>query len=283
MFWLQGGVDFANLDVLASSFGVPAGVVHLAGGATVGASLRSPTEDFDRTCVSSAHLLDWVRQRSPQTKVLVVSSAAVYGSGHEGPIAEGDRLDPGSPYGCHKLVMELLCRSYARSFGVSIMLLRLFSVYGEGLQKQLLWDLCSKLARSRDAQLGGTGREVRDWLHASDAAKLIGMALPLASPDCPAINGGSGIGTSVADIANVLAARWGDGARVEFSGTMRAGDPAVLVAKIDRAAAIGFRPGVALVDGLHRYVDWFREHTDYAEGPLDAKLSNPSLPGPGTR
>ena len=87
----------------------------------------------------------------------MVSSAAVYGPGHEGPIGEDARLDPASPYGCHKLVMELLCRSYARSFGVSIVLLRLFSVYGEGLQKQLLWDLCSKLARNRCGQLGGLG------------------------------------------------------------------------------------------------------------------------------
>ena len=45
-FWLQGSVDFADLDVLAGSFGSPYGVVNLAGGATVAASLRSPTEDL---------------------------------------------------------------------------------------------------------------------------------------------------------------------------------------------------------------------------------------------
>lgn len=259
-FWLPGAVDFANLDVLAGSFGSPSAVVHLAGGATVAASLRSPTEDFDRTCASTVHLLDWVRQRSPQTKVLMVSSAAVYGSGHEGPIGEDAQLDPGSPYGCHKLVMELLCRSYARSFGISIVLLRLFSVYGEGLQKQLLWDLCSKLSRNRCAQLGGSGRELRDWLHASDAAALIALALPLASAECPKINGGSGCGTTVAAIARSLAEHWGDGASVQFSGEKRPGDPDALIADTRRAVAIGFVPCVPLAAGLQRYVDWFRNN-----------------------
>jgi UDP-glucose 4-epimerase len=260
-FWLQGAVDFANLDVVAGSFGAPSGVVHLAGGATVGASLRSPTEDFDRTCASTAHLLGWIRQRSPQTKVLAVSSAAVYGPGHEGPIGEDARLDPGSPYGCHKLVMEQLCRSYARSFGINTVLLRLFSVYGEGLQKQLLWDLCSKLSRDRCAQLGGSGHEVRDWIHASDAAALIALALPLASVECPVLNGGSGCGTTVAAIARSLAECWGDGASVVFSGERRAGDPDALISDTGRAAAIGFFPRVPLVAGLERYVDWFRAST----------------------
>jgi UDP-glucose 4-epimerase len=256
--WRQGEVDISNLDDIAESHGPISAVVHLAGGATVGASIRAPLEDFNRTCRTSAQLLDWIRQRSPRTAALVVSSAAVYGARHRNPIPEDAATTPESPYGTHKLVMEMLCRSYARNFGVRAVLLRLFSVYGEGLRKQLLWDLCSSLKMCNGARLGGTGQEIRDWIHVTDAVELIRQALPLASPDCPAINGGSGHGTTVASIANEVADYWGGDAGVEFSGLRRAGDPDSLIADTHRASSLGFVPRIELRVGLHRYVDWYR-------------------------
>jgi UDP-glucose 4-epimerase len=256
--WRQGEVDFANLDDIAGAHGPIAGVVHLAGGATVGGSLRAPLEDFNRTCKTSAQLLDWIRQRSPATAALVVSSAAVYGAGYPDPIREDMATTPGSPYGTHKLVMEMLCRSYASNFGVRAVLMRLFSVYGEGLRKQLLWDLCTSLAVRGSARLGGTGREVRDWIHVADAAELIRLALPVASVDCPTINGGTGRRTSVASIAAEVADYWGGGTGIEFTGERRAGDPPALVADVSRASDLGFEARIELRDGLRRYVDWFR-------------------------
>jgi UDP-glucose 4-epimerase len=256
--WRQGEVDFANLDGLCAAHGPITGVVHLAGGATVGGSLRAPLEDFNRTCRTSVQLLDWIRQRSPNTAVLLVSSAAVYGALHHGPISEDALTSPESPYGTHKLVMELLCRSYARNFGLKAVILRLFSVYGEGLRKQLLWDLCSSLSKSGFARLGGTGREVRDWIHVADAAELIRLALPRASVQCPTINGGTGRSTTVAEIAAHIARYWGDGVGIEFSGERRAGDPSSLLADATRAADIGFIPRNELRSGLRQYIDWFR-------------------------
>lgn len=256
--WLQGEVDFANLDALAATHGPITGVVHLAGGSTVGASLRAPLEDFNRTCRTSVQLLDWIRQRSPNTVVLLVSSAAVYGASHRGPIGEDAFTLPESPYGTHKLVMEMLCRSFARNFALKAVILRLFSVYGEGLRKQLLWDLCSKVSKHGSAQLGGTGREVRDWIHVDDAAELIRISLTQASVHCPTLNGGTGRATTVAEIAADIAAHWDCGPSIEFSGEQRPGDPSSLLADPTRATALGFIPRVELRSGLRRYVDWFR-------------------------
>lgn len=53
---------------------------------------------------------------------------------------EQARLTPFSPYGAHKLMMEILCQSYATNFDLQIVIPRLFSVYGTELRKQLLWD-----------------------------------------------------------------------------------------------------------------------------------------------
>lgn len=256
--WVNGEIAAANLDPIAALHGPLAAVVHLAGGATVGASLSAPLEDFSRTCETTGRLLEWIRLRSPHTAVVAISSAAVYGAAHRGPIAESARTEPYSPYGVHKLIMEMLCRSYAREFGIATLILRLFSVYGEGLRKQLLWDLCSAFETRGAATLGGSGEELRDWIHVADAAALIRRAVPLASAQAPVLNGGTGRGTAVATIAREVASAWGGTPAVTFSGVGRPGDPPSLIADSGKAAALGFEPQIALQRGLRRYVEWFR-------------------------
>src|SRR6516162_4694928 len=137
--WFNGEIDAANLNALAAAHGRPSKVFHLAGGSSVRLSIERPFEDFSRTVTSTARLLEWLRGFAPQCRLIVASSAAVYGANHVGPISEDATLTPMSPYGEHKLMMEQLCRSYARSFGIGCAVVRLFSVYGPNLRKQLLW------------------------------------------------------------------------------------------------------------------------------------------------
>lgn len=74
--WLNGGVDAANLNALAAGHGLPSKVFHLAGGSSVGLSMTQPLEEFDRTVVSTARLLEWLRGCAPESHVFVASSAA---------------------------------------------------------------------------------------------------------------------------------------------------------------------------------------------------------------
>ena len=145
--WINGEIDATNLNALAIRSGLPTTVYHLAGGSSVGLSISQPYEDFFRTVVSTARLLDWLRSSAPECRLISVSSAAVYGANHEGPISVNGATLPMSPYGQHKLMMEQMCRSYAVTFGIRSTVARLFSVYGPRLRKQLLWDLCSRLQR----------------------------------------------------------------------------------------------------------------------------------------
>ena len=179
--WRNGEVGHANLDALAASHGLPDGVFHLAGGSAVGPSFQQPAEDFRRSVLAAGELAEWLRLRAPQCALVMASSAAVYGAGHEGPIAESAACRPFSPYGSHKRMVELLLQSYAHNFGLRVAVVRFFSVYGPGLRKQLLWDACSRLAQAPDSlALGGQGSELRDWLHVQDAAALLQAALGLS-------------------------------------------------------------------------------------------------------
>lgn len=259
--WLNGEVDAVNLSELLSRSNKPQTIYHLAGGSSVGVSFENPLEDFRRTVETTARLLDWIRSHLPDTKVVLASSAAVYGAGHHAEITEDSALTPYSPYGFNKAIMETLCRSNVENFGLNAIVVRLFSVYGDGLQKQLLWDLCSKLAREGTATLGGTGAEVRDWVHVRDVAYMLIRVADFANKEMPIFNGGSGIGVSVLDIAQMVCAAWGDKASVMFSGQTRIGDPASLVADIGRLSDISYRPSVSLQEGIEQYVTWFKSFT----------------------
>ena len=257
--WLNADVDAANLTQLAAVSGAPDCIYHLAGGSSVGASLAAPLEDFRRTAASSVELLEWTRANAPSAAIVAVSSAAVYGDGHSGPIDEDAAARPFSPYGFNKYAMEQLCRSYAQSFGAKIAIVRLFSIYGNGLTKQLLWDLCTRFESGAETLvLAGSGEELRDWLHVDDVARLLEHAATLASERVALVNGGRGMGLSVRSIAELVRSAWGDAPRVTFDGPRRPGDPFSLVAGTRRLDELGFRWAVSPERGIADYVQWFR-------------------------
>jgi UDP-glucose 4-epimerase len=260
--WLDGDICAANLDALAARSGLPSMIYHLAGGSSVGLSIAQPLEDFSRTVVSTARLLEWLRGSNPECRLIVASSAAVYGTGHRGPISEAAATVPMSPYGQHKLMMEQLCRSFAVSFGVRSTVARLFSVYGPHLRKQLLWDVCSRLQRGeRSLALGGTGAEMRDWTDIRDVVRLLSKIGEVPQRESyQIINGGSGLGTSVADVAGMLVKHWGGAVAVEFSGVVRTGDPFSLVADDAQLRGIGFDWKIPVAQGVAEYVLWFKGH-----------------------
>jgi UDP-glucose 4-epimerase len=260
--WLNGEIDATNLNALAAMHGLPSQIFHLAGGSSVGLSITQPFEDFSRTVASTARLLEWLRGSSPDSLVIVASSAAVYGADHPGAISEDAALTPMSPYGRHKLMMEQLCESYALTFGIRTIVARLFSVYGPSLRKQLLWDVCSRLRQDeRTLVLGGTGAEIRDWTDVRDVARLLTKIGELPHPETfRIINGGSGCGTSVAEIANMLVKNWGSDVAVHYSGVTRAGDPLSLLADNTGLRQLPFNWQISIDRGLVDYVTWFKGH-----------------------
>jgi UDP-glucose 4-epimerase len=263
--WFNGDINAGNLRMV-QQLGTPDVVYHLAGGSTVGAAIASPRDDFFRTVASTVELLEWLRLDAPATRLVAVSSAAVYGAGHAGPIPEDAKLQPYSPYGHHKHMMESLCRSYGDSYGLQIAVARLFSVFGPELKKQLLWDMCTRLAAGESSLvLGGSGNELRDWTDVREVARALELLLSQAKPVTSIINVGSGVATSVRHIALGLMAAWqgheSAAYALGFSGRSRPGDPFSLVADPHRLNSLGFQWRLSLGQGLADYVNWFKDRS----------------------
>lgn len=233
-------------------------VIHCAGGSSVALSNSDPANDFQRTVESVATLLEFIRIKIPEAKVIYPSSAAVYGSAGSDALTEKTVLAPCSPYGVHKRMSEQLLDSYSQFFSLDTVAVRFFSLYGAGLQKQLLWDANNKLYNN-SFSFGGTGQETRDFLHVTDAAKLLLHLADIPKMDrCLVLNGGRGVASTIADLLHCLAKANGFNMQPVFNGIVRSGDPQHLVSNSNPAQALGWSPSVTLEDGLREYANWYR-------------------------
>lgn len=253
--WHEADVVGESLAALPSGFDV---VAHCAANGSVGYSLQQPLAAFKQTVGSTAELLEHLRARGDTPVVVYPSSAAVYGAAEDRPLLETDPPNPVSPYGFHKLMTEELLAAYGRCFGMRVVVVRFFSIYGAGLARQLLWDAASRFASGNGTvTFFGTGEETRDWIHVDDAADLI--ATVASRRDAPAVlNGGSGVRLTVAEVLEMLRDALGSTSGLCFSGEIRNGDPRHYLADMSRATALGWRPSVGIAQGLADYARWFQ-------------------------
>jgi len=251
---IAGAVNLTTLRALPR---LPSVIVHCAGGSSVGAAIANPHQDFHRTVTSTSDVLEFIRTACPQARLVYPSSAAVYGCTDRLPMRPGDPVQPSSSYGLHKLLAEQLIQDRSLNTGIHAVIIRLFSVYGEGFRKQLLWDACRKITAGH-IDFFGTGDESRDWLHVSDTAELIHLAIARASTHCPVVNGGSGERITVRAVLTELFDQLAPGTLPRFCGTIRPGDPLHFHADPGETLNWNWRASVHWKEGVRRYADWFR-------------------------
>jgi UDP-glucose 4-epimerase len=258
----EGLVTRELLSAASQAHGAPDLIVHAAGGSSVGQSWESPRSDFDLSVGSTAEILDFVRHAMPRPRLTLISSAAVYGDIGSRSLSEDDPCLPMSPYGAHKRVCEELVLAEGRMSGIGVAVVRFFSLFGNGLRKQILWDVLRRtsLAPGEALELWGDGQETRDFLHVQDAARLIFLASAAIVPGQSRVyNGASGAPVSIRNLATLLLQQAGLPVDLKFNGMRRAGDPLHLTASVTRARnELGFEPVVSLDEGLSAYVAWFR-------------------------
>lgn len=253
--WHDASVDMSGLARINKPIDV---VVHCAANGMVPYSLTHPLDSFRRTVQTTAELLEYCRGMPKMPIVVYPSSAAVYGAAPDEALTETAPSNPVSPYGYHKRMTEDLLASYAYHGGPRAAVLRFFSIYGPGLNKQLLWDASKKLTSGAPSvTFWGTGGETRDWIHVTDAARLVVAAAQLDAP-FTVLNGGSGQRSTVHDSLNLLREQLGSESGIEFNGATRTGDPRHYLADITRTTAIGWAPQVSLREGFKEYATWFK-------------------------
>lgn len=229
----------------------PSLVVHAAGPASVPDSVADPDLDRRGSVDVTAALLE--RLAGTAARLVLVSSAAVYGDPDRLPVSEDAPIHPISPYGRHRAA----CEALVREAGVPAVILRVFSAYGEGLRRQVLWDICRK-ALTGPVELAGTGRESRDFVHAGDVATAVARVAASAEFDGETYNVAGGVETTIDQLAHLLVSSLGTRSTISFSATPRAGDPTRWLADVTRIRGLGWEPSVSIEDGARAYAQWAR-------------------------
>lgn len=254
--WVSGDITTTSLNAVVKSRKVHC-TVFCAGSGTVSFAFHNPLDDFSRAVSSVAIVLDWIRvQGAPFCRFVLLSSAAIYGDQGQMALLESLPANPMSPYGFNKLASEIICRSYSTSFQMPISIVRLFSVYGEGLRKQLFWDALNKF-RTGCFTFWGTGRELRDWIHVCDAAELIAVSATAPQETFSIYNGGCEA-VPICNVVSGLMKAQGYRSNIIFNGIADKGSPFSLCSDSSFARqALGWKPMVSLVDGIARYSQWY--------------------------
>lgn len=235
-------------------------VIHAAGTASVPISVESPYNDFSISVPGTAMLLDAIRLYKPDAHFIFLSSAAVYGNPDQIPIKETSAIHPISPYGFHKRMGELLCEEYATIYGINCSILRVFSAYGKGLKRQVVYDIVSKFVKALEAKstvtLWGTGKESRDFIHALDVAQAINLIINNPKEGNQIYNCASGNELSIQKLAEIVNQQMGKEVDYQFNQQTRKGDPLNWVADISRLSTLGFNPTVSIESGIKEIVHW---------------------------
>lgn len=226
-------------------------VFHEAALVSVAASVESPLRSNAINNTATLSLLEHVRRED--ARIVVASSAAIYGQPTRIPIAEDDPKHPRSPYGIHKQAIDQYVRMYADLYDVEAIALRYFNVYGPrqaaGDYSGVIRVFAQQAASDAEITVHGDGSQTRDFVHVSD---VVQANLRAANTDISgrAYNIGTGTSVSIAELASLMKEAFNSDAAITHVEA-RPGDIDRSCASIDRARAeLGFEPTVSLDEGL---------------------------------
>jgi len=238
-------------------------IFHLAGNANVNSSVSDPISDFNSNILLSIRILESLRKISYRGKFIFPSSAAVYGNPKKLPIYEDDPTVPISPYGVSKLTIERYISIYSKLYGIQAASIRLFSIYGPGQRKLVIYDLLKKTSQNGSfLNLYGDGSQTRDFIFIQDVINGLLTIAKNGKLNGEVYNLATGVEYSIQDIVEKLSNLLNINPKIIFSGSVRLGEPERWAVNINNLKRLGFKPKTSLEEGLIQTITWFKEEND---------------------
>ncbi len=243
-------------------------VVNLAAQAGVRYSLENPYAYIESNIVGFVNLLECARH-NPVKHFVYASSSSVYGGNTKTPFSEEDRVDnPVSLYAATKKSNELIANVYAKLFGIPATGLRFFTVYGPWGRPDMAPMLFTKaISAGEPIKVFNNGNLSRDFTYIDDiiegVVRVIDKA-PTVTDERPVpaevYNIGCGHPMQLMDFIHTIETALGTKAQIQMM-PMQQGDVYTTYAdttKLERD--FGYRPHVALADGIARFVSWYKTY-----------------------
>ncbi len=241
-------------------------VIHLAAQIDVRKSVADPIFDARTNIVGTLTILEAVKRAGSKARVVFTSTGgAIYGDFNTPPNAETFPKDPESPYAISKLAAEYYLAYYGRLHGIEHVALRFGNVYGPRQDPHgeagVVAIFCSRILSGKPLTIFGDGLQTRDYVYVGDVARAVFLAATSAIPpaervDARAFNVGTGVGTSVVDLARMLQDAAGSSQEIDFA-PKRAGEQQESFLNVGKAAEkLRWKPEVTLPQGLANTFKW---------------------------
>lgn len=235
-------------------------IYHLAADVSVTRSMEDPQTCFDINVQGTINLLDGAKKEAVQ-RVVVSSSCAVYGDSRTFPLREDGPIHPLSPYAASKRVDEVYAGVYTRAFGVPVVSLRYFNVYGprqspDSVYAAAIPIFINAMLNGKSPTVYGDGDQSRDFVYVGDVVRANLLAAESSRSPGYALNICTGRETSILKLIATIKSLIPDAPNHRF-GPPRPGDIYRSLGDASLAGQMmGFRAEVPLEEGLIETVKW---------------------------
>lgn len=217
--------------------------------------------DVETNLISTLNLMRLIRDSTVGTIVFLSSGGTVYGAPQYTPIDEEHPTNPISSYGVTKLSIEKYLNLHSHLFGVRCINLRVSNPYGErqrsDIAQGVIATFLAKAMRGERVSIWGDGSVIRDYIHVTDVATAVSIALCYGGSR-RTFNVGSGSGQSLNDIVDVVSTVTGSRLLVDYMPG-RSFDVPVSVLDISRIRSeMSWEPSTPLIEGVERMAEWMR-------------------------
>ena len=233
-------------------------IAHLAARAGVRPSIQNPQLYYDTNVDGTLHLLDAARVTGVE-RFIFASSSSVYGNSKTVPFSEDRQLiQTLSPYGATKIAGEFLCSTYSHLYGMRVVALRYFTVYGPRQRPDLaIHQFTRKIHAGKPIDQFGDGTTRRDYTYIDDIIQGTMAALKYDGPMFDIFNLGENETIQLRDLIAGIENALGEKAKINRLPE-QPGDMPVTYADISKARKLlGYNPSTRLSDGLPRFIEWF--------------------------
>ena len=257
-FFAEGDVRDENVVARAVA-GVDV-IFHLAASVGNKRSIDHPLDDSEINLLGILRILEAARAENVR-KIVLSSSAGIFGELRTLPIRENHPLEPETPYGVSKMAAEKMCLAYARLYDIEAIALRYFNVYGPNQRYDAYGNVIPifafKMLRGEPITIFGDGEQTRDFVNVRDVVQA-NLRAAHAEGVSGAFNIGSGSRISINDLVELMKEVSGLDSELQH-GPARPGDVRHSLADISAAREqLGYRPTTTMREGLKEYFAWGR-------------------------
>ena len=254
--------DICDKEIVSTAMEGCDRVVNFAAESHVDRSITTP-EDFVRTDVIGVFTLLEEARRRDIGRFVQISTDEVYGSTVSGSFSEKGILNPSNPYSASKAGGELLARSYAKTYGLNVMVTRSSNNYGPfQYPEKLIPVLVIKALNDEPLPIYGKGTNVRDWLHVEDNCRAVDLVLQKGKPG-DIVNIGSGNEVSNIDVTKMILKHMNKPESLITFVADRPGHDFRYSLEWNRIRELGWEPKMGFEEGLRKTVDWYVQNQDW--------------------